>query len=152
MISPELCVVSLSAPSSDAVIRALAGLLRARGHVRDSFEAAAIAREKRSPTGLPFPELAIALPHAEPEHVETPAIAIATLAAPVRFRQMGSPATQLDVRLVVMPALGSKEQAAGDLARLIELLQDEETTRALATAKSPEELCAALEARWREVA
>lgn len=106
-------------------MRALALRLREKGHVRDSFEKAALAREKRSPTGLPFPGVAVALPHAEPEHVESPAIAVATLAAPVTFRQMGSPGTKLAVSLVVMPAFTAKEQASAQLSTLIEKLQDD---------------------------
>lgn len=150
MIEPELCVVGLDAPSAEAAIRALARVLHAAGRVRATFEAAAVAREVRSPTGLPFEPLAVALPHAEPEHVVSPAIAIATLAAPVRFREMGSPATQHEVQLVIMPAFGSKEQAGAELSRLIEALQDPETTRVLAAAATRDELCAALRAKWGE--
>jgi PTS system galactitol-specific IIA component len=78
------------------------------------------------------------MPHAEPEHVLAPAVAIASLAKPVLFRQMGAPAIQLGVSLVVMPALTSKEQAAGELARLVGLLQDETLRRALCEARTSE--------------
>ncbi len=140
-------MAKLSATSPEAVIRALAKKLSARGHVKASFEAAAVAREKRSPTGLPFSPLAVALPHAEPEHVESPAIAVASLAKPVRFRQMGTPAVTLDVSLVVMPALGSKEQASAGLARILELLQDRALREALASAPDAEAMCAVLAPR-----
>jgi PTS system galactitol-specific IIA component len=66
----------------------------------------------------------VALPHAEPEHVLSPALAIATLAGTVKFREMGSPATQLEVGIVVMPAFTAKDQASGGLAHLIERFQD----------------------------
>src|SRR5437588_7640495 len=100
-----LGLARLEVTSAEGAVRALAKALEAKGHVKASFEAAALQRERRSPTGLPFAGSAVALPHAEPEHVLSPAIAIASLARPVKFRQMGSPATQLDVALVVMPAL-----------------------------------------------
>jgi PTS system galactitol-specific IIA component len=148
MLSPRLCVAKLRAASAEAAIRALAKLLREAGNVTASFETAAVAREKRSPTGLPFAPIAVALPHAEPEHVERPGIAVASLATPVKFRQMGSPATQLEVSLVVMPALSSKEQAAAGLARIIEKLQDAALREELLGASSGEALCAALAARW----
>ena len=129
-------------------MRALAAKLVLAGHVKPTFEAAALLRERRSPTGLPFPGMGVAMPHAEPEHVVSPAIAIASLATPVRFRQMGSPATQIDVELVVMPALTTKEQAGAGLARLIELLQDEALRTELASATTGDEMCAAIRARW----
>lgn len=147
MLSSELCIAGLMAESADAVLKALAERLLKAGHVRPSFEQAAIVRERRSPTGLPFPGCGVALPHAEPEHVVTPAIAVATLAKAVPFRQMGSPATKLDVTLVVMPALTAKEQAAGDLSRLIGLLQDETLRHALTAAKESDAIMAALSGR-----
>lgn len=144
MISVDLCIAQLSAASSDDVIRALAARLFAAGHVAASFEKAACQRERRSPTGLPFPGVAVALPHADPEHVVTPAIAVASLAAPVTFRQMGSPAVKLEVSLIVMPALTAKEQAASELSRVMQVLQDEQLRRELVAARDSAALYAAL--------
>jgi PTS system galactitol-specific IIA component len=148
LFTPELCVPRLSAADSDACLRCLAGLLATAGCVKGTFEAAALQRERRSPTGLPFAHGGVALPHAEPEHVLVPAIAIASLVAPVRFRQMGSPATKLEVSLVVMPAFSAKEQAAAGLGRLIELLQDGALAGELRAAESGAAMCAAIAARW----
>jgi PTS system galactitol-specific IIA component len=144
-----LGLAQLDATSSDGAIRALAQVLAREGHVKATVEGAAPQRERRSPTGLPFPGLAVALPHAEPEHVVSPAIAIASLARPVRFRQMGSPATALEVSLVVMPALTAKEQAAAGLSRLIELLQDDALRAELVAAASPEAMRDILARRWK---
>jgi PTS system galactitol-specific IIA component len=143
--TPELCVAGLQAKTAEEAIRALAKLLLAKGHVKASFEGAAVAREKRSPTGLPFPDTKVALPHAEPEHVVSPACAVAVLAAPVKFREMGSPATQHEVRIVVMPALTAKEQAAAGLAQLIERLQDGARRAAILAATTPDAIARALE-------
>lgn len=146
LFSADLCVPSLVAANAEQAIRALARLLAEKGHVLPSFEAAAVAREKKSPTGLPFPGAAVGLPHAEPQHVKTAAVAVALLASPVRFREMGSPAVQLDARIVVMPALTAKDQAAAGLAALLELLQDEKLRAALLAATSAEEMMAAISA------
>jgi PTS system galactitol-specific IIA component len=149
VLSPDLCIAGLVAGSSDDAVRAVSGLLLRAGCVLPSFEQAALARERRSPTGLPFPGIAVALPHADPEHVVKPAIAVASLARAVAFRQMGSPAVVLQVSLVVAPALTAKEQAAADLSRLIEVLQDETLRRALATAQSSSAMCAILAPHWK---
>jgi PTS system galactitol-specific IIA component len=143
-IDESLCVAQLSAKSAEDVIKALAAKLKAKGHVKDSFEKAALSREKRSPTGLPFPGIAVALPHAEPEHVESPAIAVATLAKPVTFRQMGSPGTKLQVSLVVMPAFSAKEQAGAGLSGLIEKLQDDSLREKLVIAADAAAIAEAL--------
>ena len=143
-----VCCVRLDVPSAEGAIRALARELHRAGVVNGSFEAAAVARERRSPTGLPFEGGAVALPHAEPEHVVSPALAVATLLKPVKFREMGSPATQLEVALVVMPALTQKEQAAAGLAKVIEILQDAALRAALAAAEGEDAIRALLAPAW----
>jgi galactitol PTS system EIIA component len=148
MFALQLSVARLDARTAADVIRSLASRLLALGHVKPSFEAAALVREKKSPTGLPFAPWAVALPHADPEHATSPAIAIATLKTPVLFRQMGSPAIQLEASIVVMPAFTAKEQAAASLTRLITLLQAEETRERLVQAAAPQELLQVLSDRW----
>jgi galactitol PTS system EIIA component len=147
LFSVELCLPRLHAASAEDAIRKLAQLLASKGYVRASFEAAAVARERRSPTGLPFPDAPVALPHAEPEHVTRPAVVVATLAAPVTFREMGSPGVKHPIGIVVMPALSSKEQAAAGLTSLIELLQDGALRAALLAATNPDEIYAAIAMR-----
>jgi len=144
VIDAALCLVRLEAKTAQDVVRALARRLVEAGHAQPSFEAAALAREKRSPTGLPFPGVAVALPHAEPEHVVSPAIAVATLASPVKFRQMGSPGIELMVSVVVMPAFSAKEQAGASLSDLIERLQDDALRTRLVEATTADELASAL--------
>jgi len=144
MFSVDLCLAGVVAESSDQVVSMLAQKLLAAGRVQPTFERAAIAREKRSPTGLPFPGQGVAMPHAEPEHVIAPAVAIAALAKPVSFRQMGAPGIKLGVSLVVMPALTAKEQAAGELSRLVGALQDEALRRALCEAPTGDAMYATL--------
>jgi PTS system galactitol-specific IIA component len=151
MVEGALCFVRIEAANAEGAIRFLARELAKAGHVKPSFEAAAALRERRSPTALPFAGGAVALPHAEPEHVVSYAIAVATLARPVKFREMGSPATQHDVALVVMPALTAKEQAAAGLASLIESLQSEALRRALLDAGDAAAMRAALEGVGRRV-
>jgi PTS system galactitol-specific IIA component len=130
--------VGLDVPSAEEVIRALSRELCRVGAVKDTFEDAALARERLSPTALPFEGGAVALPHAEPEHVLSPALGVATLVRPVRFREMGSPGVALDVTLIVMPAFTAKEQASAGLAGVIELLQSAALRAALVAAKDDE--------------
>ena len=61
---------------------------------------------------------------------------------------MGAPATQLEVALVVMPALTAKEQAAAGLSRIIEVLQDAPLRAALAAAPDAPAMRAVLAGAW----
>lgn len=148
MIEAGLCFCGLDAATDEAAIRALARALLSAGKVTASFESAALLREKRFPTGLPLPGGAIAIPHADPEHVKSPALAVAKLAAPVAFREMGNPASQLDVALVVMPALTAKDQAAAGLARILDLLKEEALRAELRAAADAVAIFDAFKRRW----
>ncbi len=105
-------------------MRALAGALLERAFVRPSFEAAVLAREASSPTGLPLAGRKVALPHADPEHVLAPAVALCTLEHPVRFREMGAPERELEVELVALLALPDHESAQRELVALLSRFQD----------------------------
>jgi PTS system galactitol-specific IIA component len=148
MIEAELCFFDLDAASDEAAVRALAQALFRAGRVKPSFELAAVSREKRSPTGLPFPDGAVAIPHAEPEHVVSPSVAIAKLQRPVKFREMGNPAVQLDVELVVMPALTAAEQAEAGLARILDVLRDQALRNEVLAAGDAAGIFDAFTRRW----
>ncbi len=148
LLSEAWCLPHIRATTPAEAIAELASLLASAGRVTDTFVAAAIDREARSPTGLPFAPPAVALPHAEPQHVILPTIAIATLAHEIDFHEMGSPEDIVKVRILVMPALTAKEQAAASLARIIEVLQDDELRAALVLADTAKGIHDLLAPHW----
>jgi len=148
MIAKGWCLAKLEVATAEQAILEIADKLCAHGRVQASFGHAAVLRERRSPTGVPFASPAVAIPHVGPEHVLLPSIAVATLASPVAFREMGSPASILDVEIVIVPAFTAKDQASGSLARLIELLQDDALRRALVAAHDEAILVDLLLGRW----
>lgn len=123
----------------------MAGRLHTLGLVRASFEAALLEREASSPTALPLPGRKVAIPHADPEHVIAPAIACCTLAAPVRFREMGNPTQELAVEVVALLALPDHESAQRELVRFLERCQDESFLDALSACADEEALCELLQ-------
>jgi galactitol PTS system EIIA component len=141
----ELCWVGLGVPDAVEAMRRLARGLAAAGCVRPGFEEAVLAREASSPTGLPMSGRKLAVPHADPEHVITPAVAICTLARPVAFREMGNPTAAIDVDVVAMLALTDHESAQHELVRLIERCQRPEFLDGLCAAADPSALYALLE-------
>lgn len=131
--------------TQEAALSALTDLLVAEGSVRESYLEAVLAREEIFPTGLPTP-IPVAIPHADPEHVLTPAIAVAILPEPVSFRVMGSldPAERVDVRTIFLLALNEKEAQVKVLQALVELCQSEERVTALQRAGDADEALAVI--------
>lgn len=121
------------------VLRALSGFLLDAGAVTLDFPEALQAREQRYPTGLPTP-IPTAIPHADPEHVLAPGLALATLAHPVPFGEMGGTGGTVDARLVAMPLLSDVREHLAALQRLMGLLRDEEAVADLLEAADETEL------------
>jgi PTS system galactitol-specific IIA component len=140
----DLCWAGLQAQDAAEVMRTLSRALLARGLVRPTFEAAVLAREAESPTGLPLSGRKVALPHADPEHVIAPAVALCTLGRPLPFREMGNPESELQVELVAMLALPDHESAQTELVRLIESFQETDHLDRLCTAPDADSLYALL--------
>lgn len=142
---PGAAIARLVADDAPGVIRALGERLLAGGSVTSSFVEAAIAREQKYPTGLPT-VIPTAIPHTDPEHVLTPGIAVATLASPVPFGEMGSDGATVEVQLVVMLALRDASTQLAALQDLMRLLQDLDGVQQLLAAGDDAELARRVEA------
>jgi PTS system galactitol-specific IIA component len=138
----RLILPGLHARTAAEVIGALGDLLCRHGYVRDTFTAAVGEREKVFATGLPTPEIQVAIPHADVEHVIHPAIAIAALAEPVEFGEMGNPGGTVSVKLVFMLAVAQSQVLVSLLQRLVELFQQPAFLRRLLAADDPARIAA----------
>ena len=136
----------LDVADSEDVLRSLAGRLLDAGAVTVDFPEALRTRERTYPTGLPTP-VPTAIPHADPQHVLTPGLALATLARPVPFGEMGTRDGTVDVRLVAMPLLTDAREHLEALQRLMGLLSDEAAVQDLLDATDDQQLRERAEAR-----
>ena len=117
-------IAHLDVSDREDLLRSLAGHLLDEGAVTVDFPEALRDRERTYPTGLPTP-IPTAIPHADPQHVVIPGLALATLARPVPFGEMGTRDGSVDVRLVAMPLLTDAGEHLAALQRLMGLLRDE---------------------------
>ena len=140
----------LDVSDSEDVLRSLAGRLLDAGAVTLDFPEALRTRERTYPTGLPTP-IPTAIPHADPEHVVVPGLAVATLARPVPFGEMGTRDGTVDVRLVAMPLLTDAREHLAALQQLMGLLSDEHAVQDLLDAPDDEELRRRLERHLRSI-
>lgn len=101
----ELILLNYEAKDAEDVLRALADKLFEDGSVKDTYFQAMYNRERSYTTGLPTEGIHVAIPHAEVEHVNYSAFAIATMPKPVEFGEMGAaPDYTLDVQIAMMLA------------------------------------------------
>jgi galactitol PTS system EIIA component len=136
-VNHDLIAIHVSLPTAAEVVTHLAGLLVGLGYVKPSYTAAVLERERTCPTGLPTAGVGTAIPHAGIEHTLKPGIAIATLAQPVKFGQLGEPELLIDVSVVFMLSVTRPEAQVYLLQSLVNVYRDERLLRRIQAATEP---------------
>lgn len=121
MIEKNLIFLDLEVKDKEEAIAFLADKLLQAGKVKDTYMQAVLDREKSYPTGLSFGTYAIAMPHTFAQHVNEPCIAVARLKNPVKFVQMGTNDTEVEVGLIMMMAISNPEEQLGYLKKILTL-------------------------------
>jgi len=145
LFDEKIMKVGLEAENAQDIILQLGELMAARGFVETTYGKDVFEREKSFPTGLPTQPFAVAIPHADPDHVIISSIAIGVLQDPIIFQQMGSGGTiELSVPLVFMLALKDFKQQTAVIRDLITMIQNKDLLQSILEAQSAEEIHAVL--------
>jgi len=144
---PSLIEPHLEAKDSTEAITTLGTRLLEQGFVRDTFIQAVLDREKVFATGLPTPEIQVAIPHADVEHVLRSAIAIGVLATPVQFGEMGNPDGHVQASVIFMLAVKESDSLVSLLQNLVGIFQDPAMLRQMIESADREAIAALFNAR-----
>ncbi len=138
LLHEEHILIDLEAKDAREAIQALNHALVASQHTQAEFAEDVWQREQTFPTGLPTQPLAVAIPHADPQHVNASAVCIGLLKQPVTFAQMGSDgSTHLPTRIVILLAIKEREKQVALIQELMQVIQSPELLEALLDARSP---------------
>lgn len=147
----ELVLMNYQARDAEDVLRALADRLLADGAIKESYFKAMYDRELAYPTGLPTEGIKVAIPHAEVEHVNYSAFAIATLPIPVKFGEMGAgPESTLDVQIVMMLANADPQEQVKTLRKMVDMFDEPESLVAIMNAETPAEIVNLMKENYQE--
>lgn len=125
LLRPEHILIGLKAANAQEALRLLNQALVASGHTLPEFADDVWKREQEYPTGLPTQPIAVAIPHADPDHVQRSAVAIGVLNEPVTFAQMGSDGSlTLAVKVVILLAIKEREKQVTMIQQVISLIQN----------------------------
>ena len=143
LLRVEHILVGVHAKDAQDAIRQLTDALLATSHVEPGFAEDVWKREQTFPTGLPTEPLAVAIPHADPDHVNASAVSIGVLESPVEFGQMGTDgSTRLEAHLIFLLAIKEREKQVDLLQQLITLIQTGSLLVGLAGVKESSEAIA----------
>jgi PTS system galactitol-specific IIA component len=140
LLKKEHILIGIDVIDAQDAIRILTAPLVETGHVEVEFAEDVWKREGTFPTGLPTQPLAVAIPHADPDHVVQSAVCVGVLNSPVQFSQMGTDgSTVLDVPVIFLLAIKEKEKQVEMIQQLIALIQAPELLSGLSKVKKPSE-------------
>jgi len=146
LLNTENILAGVQAQDAQDAIHTLTATLVKSGSVTPEFGEDVWKREQTFPTGLPTQPLAVAIPHADPDHVNQSSVCIGILKSPVRFAQMGTDgSTVLDVQIVFLLAIKEREKQVEMLQQLVTLIQTGSLLSGLAGAKDSEEAFALIQ-------
>lgn len=145
LLSDQLILLDYKASDRESLLQSLSEVLQSKGYVKQSFAQAIIAREAQFPTGLNTPGVHLAMPHTDPRHVNRPAILVARLQAPVRFKEMGGSGKDVDAGLIFMLAVTDPKSHLETLRKLMAIFSDQETLLEVYHASTKREILEKLE-------
>ena len=134
-VQPDVC-----ADNAEEVIRILSESLYEADMVKEGFAEAVVERERNYPTGLPTAEMAIAIPHADPNYVIRGALSVAKLKQPVIFQQMGEPEKEIAVNLVILMAVSDPTSQLPMISNVINMFSNSEIIENIKHSDDPKQL------------
>ena len=120
----------VAARDREHLLRMMAAAVVDNGHGKPSLVDALVERERRFPTGLPTP-VPCAIPHTDAIHVLHSGLAVATLAEPVMFAQMGGSGEELPAQIVVLLCITHPGEQVGALQMVLARLSDQSPVEAV---------------------
>lgn len=140
LLKPEYIRIGIQAEDAHQAILKTNAALAAGGATSEEYGEDAWKREQAFPTGLPTQPIAVAIPHADPDHVYHSAVGIGILETPVVFSQMGLDAsTRLHAHIIFLLAVKEREKQAALIQQVATLLQTGDLLEHLADAASQKE-------------
>lgn len=133
----QLMFPRLAAADRDELLQTLGGAVTAAGLAEPSYVAALQQREREFPTGLDISG-GVAIPHTSADHVSGNTIAVASLAEPVIFHEMGGDDTSaVSVTTVFMLVFADAANHVPLLSHMIGRIQDADFVASVRDAGDP---------------
>lgn len=141
-VGKNLVICNLKATSDQDALDQMSNMLLKEKIVKESYIPAVKAREIEYSTGLQCEDMGVAIPHTDAEHVNVQAIGIGILEEPVKFKQMGAPEIDVEVKIIFMlaikephkqmeflQALMTAFQSKGKLLEMLDCVSEEDVVK-----------------------
>lgn len=144
LFKPELVFFDFEATTRDELFSELGARLDAQGYIKDTWYEAVTTRERKYPTGLQTPTLALAIPHADPQYLERPYIAIVKPKVPIEFEAMAGIGDPVDARLIINLGVLRDGGQVEVLQTLMNIFMDDGAAARIMAQDTPEGMVSAI--------
>ena len=139
IIDEKLIIVNLKAETKEEALKILADNFYKYDYVKDGYYENVIKREKDFPTGLPT-IIPVAICHTEAQYVKQGALAMATLAKPIPFGEMGTPDREISAEIIFLLALNDPKDQVPWLKKMVTIFKSKDTLLSIKNETSRAEL------------
>lgn len=101
LFKPELVFFDMECEDRWDFFKQLQAKLDPMGYLQSNWYEGITTREKTYPTGLRCPSIEVAIPHADPEYIKTPYIAVVVPKKPIVFEHMAGVDDPVDAQLIM---------------------------------------------------
>lgn len=112
------------------------------GFVNESYYESILKREQQFPTGIQTPTVGVAIPHADPENLKKPFIAVVRPKQGIEFEPMGIAEGKIQAELIFMLGVLKNGDQVIALQKLMNLLTNDEAVKQLLAVRSCSEVMA----------
>lgn len=144
LLNESLIVIGADVKTAEECIWLAATLFEENGYVKEGYGDAVAARELEYPTGLPGKGMNIAIPHTNNKLVNHPAVGVIIPNRPVSFSMMGMKEQVLECELIFPLVVKDSHQQIDMLRRMMQIIQDSGTLRAIRNSENKAEIIALL--------
>ncbi len=145
LLKEEYIFTDICASTKEEALKVIAYKFLQTQAVKESYYPALLKREKEYPTGLEMPCISIAIPHADTEHANMPAIAIAKLNRTVEFNSMEDANETIMVQAIICLAITKVDENVKLLPRLLKFFMEKERAEQFLNCTTPKEILALAE-------
>lgn len=146
LLDERLIILDADVKTSEDAINLMAGRLEELGYVEHGYADMVCEREKVFPTGLPGKTMSIALPHTDPTLVNKAAVGVIVPKEPVKFKMMGGPETELDVKLIMPLVIKDPNNQLSLLKAMMGVIQDGDLLERIRASHDKQEIIECLHA------
>jgi PTS system galactitol-specific IIA component len=140
MINEDLILINEKSDTPKDLFMNVAEILEKKNIVKKSFCKAILSRENKFPTGINTEPINVAIPHADPEHVNKAALVIVKTQNPIPFNQMDNKDNKVNVEIVFFLIIDKKEKQSKFLSKLIIAIQNSDFLKFIKTNEDPKEI------------